>query len=248
MANQGKVSKKQRRSSRLAETQIQNSGLDIIKINPLTMNQNRVFQQYDDDKHLLLTGTAGTGKTFLSLFLALDDVMHRKEQHSVTIIRSCVPSRDLGFLPGTEKQKSEVYEAPYRAMCTELFNRGDAYELLKTKRTINFVPTSFLRGTTFRDTIIVVDEIQNCNQQELHTVFTRIGENCRVIFCGDIKQKDLTKKYDASGFADFFKVLTSMKSFSSIEFTSSDIVRSALIKEYIIERENLELQGEIQPL
>ncbi len=250
MANQGKLTKRQKRLSRrgdVQETPIR-TGLELIEVEPLTENQSKVFHAYDKGQNLLLTGTAGTGKTFLSLYLALDDMVENNDHHNLIIIRSTVPSRDQGFMPGSDKQKAEVYEAPYHAMFSELYKRGDAYELMKKREAVKFMSTSFLRGMTIKNSIIVIDEIQNMTGSELHTVFTRIGENCKVIFCGDIKQNDLNKRHETSGFRDFFKIVNNMKAFTTIEFTSADIVRSDLIKEYIIEREHLESTGQIQPL
>lgn len=247
MANNSKPTKRQKRKPPTQES-VKNTGLQLIEVVPITENQSKVFNAYDSGQNLILTGTAGTGKTFLSLYLALDDLVETNNYHNVVIIRSTVPSRDQGFLPGSDKQKIEVFEAPYFSLFSELYNRGDAYELMKRRETVKFVSTSFLRGTTIKNSIIIVDEIQNMTSSELHTVFTRIGENCKIIFCGDLKQTDLNKRHETTGFTDFFTILNNMKSFTPIEFTSKDIVRSDLVREYIIEREQLELQGKILPL
>ena len=220
----------------------------LKKINPLTENQKATFNCYNSDKHLLLIGTAGTGKSFLSIYLGLQGIMEQRTHEKMVIIRSVVPSRDIGFLPGTNKEKSKVYEAPYYAIFSELFGRGDAYEYLKTKNIVEFITTSFVRGITINDSIIVVDEFQNMNPQELNSVFTRIGKNCRIIFAGDLKQSDLNTRKEQSGFKDFFKVLQRMQEFSIVEFTKDDVVRSSLVKSYIIAREELEQAGVIGPL
>jgi phosphate starvation-inducible protein PhoH len=159
--------------------------------------------------------------------------------HKVVILRSVVPTRDMGFLPGSAKDKAKVYEAPYYSICSELFGRGDAYEILKTKNIIEFQTTSFIRGTTFSDCIIVVDEMQNMTYQELDSVITRIGENCKVIFSGDFKQSDLLKDADRNGLMNFMKIIKRMNMFDCIEFTKEDIVRSKLVKSYIIAKEEL---------
>ena len=158
----------------------------------------------------------------------------------VFIVRSVVPTRDMGFLPGSQKDKMKVYEAPYYDIASKLFQRGDAYEILKQKNNVEFISTSFLRGSTFDDCIILVDEVQNMSDQELHTVMTRVGENCKIIFCGDVKQDDLTseRKKEMSGLRTFMKVIERMDEFDFIEFEVSDIVRSELVKAYIIERDN----------
>lgn len=220
----------------------------LKRFQPLTDNQRNTFAAYEDGKHLLLTGTAGTGKSFLSLYLGMTDIMESKTHQKLIIVRSVVPSRDVGFLPGNNKEKAKVYEAPYYSIFSELFGRGDAYEYLKTKNIVEFMTTSFVRGITINDAVIVVDELQNMTPQELHSIFTRIGKNCRVIFAGDIKQTDLNPRKEESGFRDFFKVINRMADFASIEFTRDDIVRSSLVKQYIIVREDLEERGLVTPL
>ena len=213
-------------------------------IAPMTKSQKYAFDAWDDGYNLMLHGIAGTGKTFLALYFAIKSVWDKKSPYSkVYIVRSTVPSRDQGFLPGTQKQKEAVYEAPYHPICTEIYGRGDAYQLLKQKDMIEFKSTSYLRGATFDNCIIVVDEMQNMAGNELHTIMTRVGQNCKIIFAGDIKQDDLTSsRYkETSGIKDFMKVINNMKEFDFVEFYAEDIVRSDLVKSYIIERDRLGL-------
>ena len=213
-------------------------------IRPMTENQRLAFEYWADDYNLMLHGIAGTGKTFLGLYFAINEVMKQNNTfQKVYIVRSTVPTRDQGFMPGSQKQKEAVYEAAYVDIANELFQRGDAYQILKQKQLIEFTSTSFLRGVTFRDCIVVVDEVQNMSDQELHTVMTRIGENSRIIFCGDVKQDDLTseRKKEMSGLRNFMRVINNMKEFEFIEFVADDIVRSQLVKSYIIERDRLGL-------
>jgi phosphate starvation-inducible protein PhoH len=221
---------------------------NLKNVNPLTVNQERTFDAWDDGKNLLLIGTAGTGKSFLSAYLGMKSILHDKEQTKLAIVRSVVPTRDMGFLPGSNKEKSKVYEAPYYAIFSELFGRGDAYDYLKNKGVVEFMTTSFVRGITINDAVIFVDEFQNMTPSELHSVFTRIGKNCKVIFAGDIKQNDLNPRKEESGFKDFFKVINKMHGFDVIEFTRDDIVRSDIVKSYIIAREDLEDRGLVTPL
>lgn len=209
---------------------------ELRHIKPLTASQAKVFEAYEQGSNLMLHGYAGTGKTFLSLYLALRDVLVEENFKRVVIIRSVVPSRDMGFLPGTEKQKAEVYEQPYHEICDDLFGRGDGWKILKMKRLVEFTTTSFLRGTTFNDSIIVVDEANNMNFQEIDTVMTRIGNNSRIIFCGDYRQTDLLKPHDKTGILQFMEVTKRMPSFDHVEFGIGDIVRSGTVKEYIIEK------------
>lgn len=249
-----KLSKKERRVQRQSGREVASSAatdrlnFTLKRINPLTENQRVTFESYSNDKHLLLVGTAGTGKSFLSVYLGMTDIVERKSHEKMIIVRSVVPSRDMGFLPGSNKEKSKVYEAPYYSIFSELFERGDAYEYLKTKNVVEFMTTSFVRGITINNAVIIVDEFQNMTPGELHSVFTRIGKNCKVIFAGDIKQNDLSGKREQSGFLDFFKVINRMRDFDVIEFTRDDIVRSDLVKQYIIAREDLEDAGAVDPL
>jgi phosphate starvation-inducible protein PhoH len=225
--------KKEKKANRRNATQ---SGLLLNDITPLTDTQSDVFRSYNSGKNTVLHGCAGTGKTFLSAFLAMRDIMNKVDnKQQLIIVRSVVPSRDMGFLPGSITEKTKVYEEPYRALFSEMFNRGDAYDILKQKGKVQFVSTSFIRGTTWDDSIILVDEFQNLDWGELNTVITRVGENSRILFSGDGKQDDLTsKRYNQeSGIDQFLKVLGKMESFDTIDFQPADIVRSDFVKEYI---------------
>jgi len=206
------------------------SGLELAEIEPLTRNQLIAFES---SQNLVLHGCAGTGKTFISSYLAFDD-MTKNMYEKLVIIRSAVPTRDIGFLPGTEKEKSSVYEEPYRDISIDLFSRGDAYQILKTKGLVHFMTTSYIRGITLRDAVILIDECQNMTFHELDSIITRVGENCRVIFCGDFKQSDLKQ----NGMGEFLEILDSMNRFDFIEFGVEDIVRSGFVKDYIIAREH----------
>lgn len=214
--------------------QNQQNHFSVRRIKPLTVNQRETFDAFNDGKHLLLHGVAGTGKTFISLYLALNEVLNGNSSHDkIVIIRSVVPSRDMGFLPGNIKDKTKVYEEPYREICDDLFGRGDGYDILKTKRLVEFGTTSYLRGITFKNAIVVVDEAQNMSYHELDTVITRIGENCRIVFCGDYRQSDLNSK-ERTGLLEFMKIVDRMGCFNKIEFGVEDIVRSELVRKYII--------------
>jgi phosphate starvation-inducible PhoH-like protein/PhoH-like ATPase len=183
---------------------------------------------------------AGTGKTFISLYLALEEILSINSKYKkIVIVRSVVPTRDIGFLPGKESEKIEVYESPYRSICTELFDRGDAYGVLKHNHQIEFICTSFVRGITLNDSIIIVDEMNNMNFHELDSIMTRIGDNCKVVFAGDFRQSDLTNKSDKAGLKTFMNIIDRVSNFAHIEFDENDIVRSRLVKEYIIAREKV---------
>lgn len=231
-----RVSRKQRREQirRLVNEEgigIGRLNFDLQHVSPLTENQHLTFNAWEEDKNLLMTGTAGTGKSFLALHLAMRSVIEEETHSRVIIIRSIVPSRSMGFLPGNVKEKSKSYEAPYYSIFSELFGRSDAYEYLKNKKLITFESTSFLRGVTLNDCIVVIDEFQNMCWQEIYTILTRVGKNSRVILTGDIAQCDLIK--EESGFKLMNHVLNDMQSFSNINFTVHDIVRSDFVKQLI---------------
>ena len=246
---QGKLTKKLRRLLRKqGKYEEPNIGLKIKHFSPITNNQQLTFNHYYNGKNLFLHGTAGTGKSFISLYLALQECLESDIYKKVYIVRSVVPSRDMGFLPGNQKEKIKVYEQPYYSICTELFGRGDSYDLLKQKNKIEFISTSFLRGITFSDCIVVCDELQNMTPGELNTIITRIGDNCKVIFSGDIRQTDLNKGKEMSGIADFIKIIRRMNLFEFVEFKPEDICRSRLVKQYIMIRNELEDRNVIQPL
>lgn len=250
MPAQRRMTKKQKRVLRQQGVLDANSAASEIgftvnsSIKPMTLNQSRAFKAWDESKHLMLHGIAGTGKTFLAFYFALTTVLDKSNDYEkVFIIRSVVPSRDMGFLPGSNREKMKVYEGPYYSICEKLFDRKSAYDILKQRDNVEFVSTSFLRGETFENCIIIVDECQNMDDMELHTVMTRIGENCKIIFCGDVKQDDLTSERfsERSGLSKFMGIIRNMKEFKFIEFFAEDIVRSDLVKSYIIERDKLGL-------
>ena len=240
-----RLTRKQKRTQQ-QERGKEDTGLKINfrlkNIEPLTQNQSKTFEHYLKDKNLMLHGIAGTGKSFISCYLSMRQLMDEDSRYKrLVIVRSVVPTRDMGFLPGNNKEKTKVYEAPYQAIFTELFGRGDAYEYLKQRGVVEFISTSFIRGITLNDCIVVVDEIANMTLHELDSVITRVGKNCKIMFCGDFRQSDFTKEHEKSGLIDFMKILNRMKTFDHIEFDENDIVRSAMVKEYIIAKTRLNI-------
>jgi predicted ribonuclease YlaK len=209
----------------------------LRKFEPLTDKQRTFFDAYDDGEEFIgLFGSAGTGKTFIAVYKALQEVLDKgNPYHQLVIVRSEVQGRESGFMPGSKEEKAALFEAPYLPMCASMFSRGDAYQRLKEQKFIRFETTVAIRGLTFDNSIIVVDEAQNMNWDELSTIVTRIGENSKIIFCGDIKQDDLNKrKGDVTGLPTFLRVASRMNEFYPIEFGRDDIVRSALCKSWII--------------
>ena len=213
----------------------------LVNIEPISENQKRLFDSYKEGKQIVAYGCAGTGKTFITLYNAIRDVLDENTPYEkIYIVRSLVATREIGFLPGDHEDKSDIYQVPYKHMVKYMFQMSsDAdfemlYGNLKAQDTIKFWSTSFLRGTTLDNAIVIVDEYQNLNFHELDSIITRIGENSKICFCGDARQTDLIKTNDRNGIVDFMNILRKMSSFDIIEFEIEDIVRSGLVKEYII--------------
>ena len=213
----------------------------LVDISPLTDNQKILFDSYNQQKNVVAYGVAGTGKTFITLYNALKDVLDETTPYErVYIVRSLVSTREIGFLPGDHEDKADIYQIPYKHMVKYMFQMpSDAdfemlYGNLRSQETIKFWSTSFLRGTTLDNAIIIVDEFQNLNFHELDSIITRVGENSKICFCGDASQTDLVKTNDKNGIVDFMNILRKMISFGIIEFDVNDIVRSGLVKEYIV--------------
>jgi len=244
MAQQRMTRKEKRIQNQTAKKEENSLKLNfhLKNIEPLTENQKRTFEYYAKEKNLMLHGIAGTGKSFISCYLAMRQILNDDPRFKkLVIVRSVVPTRDMGFLPGNNKEKTKVYEAPYQAIFTELFGRGDAYDYLKQKGIVEFISTSFIRGITLNNCIVIVDEIANCTLHELDSVITRVGQNCKILFCGDFRQSDFTKEHEKNGLLDFMKIINKMKSFEFVDFDENDIVRSAMVKEYIITKDRLKI-------
>ena len=218
----------------------------MTDIKPLTDNQTLAFDAYKAGKNVLLHGAAGTGKTFIMIYLALQEVLDEQSPHDkIYIVRSLVPTREIGFLPGDHEDKSYLYQIPYKNMVRYMFGMPDdnsfemLYDNLRSQDTIDFWSTSFIRGTTLDNAIVIVDEFSNLNFHELDSIITRVGEDSKIMFCGDITQTDLTREYEKSKISDFINILQEMKDFACIEFGIDDIVRSGLVKQYLITKYNL---------
>ena len=224
-----------------------NSGY-LTQIKPLTPSQEKVFDAFSKQKNLYMYGAAGTGKTFIGMYLALQEILNEQTSYDkLYIVRSLVPTREIGFLPGDHDDKAELYQIPYQNMVRYMFKMPDdasfnmLYANLKAQETISFWSTSFLRGTTLDNAIVLVDEMQNLNFHELDSIITRLGVNTKIIFAGDAAQTDLLKTNERNGIIDFMKIIQGMDEFEMVEFGIKDIVRSGLVKSYLINKLNLGL-------
>ena len=217
---------------------------DLCTFDALTENQKLARTAWKDGDHLVLSGSAGTGKTFNALYMALEDVLDKgKSWEKIYIIRSVVPTREVGFLPGTAEEKLAPFIAPYQNICGELFDRQGAYNQLVEQGVIQFYSTSFIRGITLDNAIIIVDEMQNLTFHELDSVITRVGVDSKIIFAGDFYQSDFVKKSDKDGFHDFLNIIEVMKNFTIVEFGWEDIVRSDFVRDYIMTKEMQERES-----
>jgi len=215
----------------------------LTPFEPITDKQTEVVKAYKAGNNLMLSGSAGTGKTFIALSLALEDVLDKNTRYDkVVIVRSIVPTRDIGFLPGDEEEKKEAYTAPYRSIVTDIcLGDHEAWTKLIASGELEFMSTSFIRGMTISNAIIVVDEFQNCNGHELDSIITRMGNNCKVIMCGDYYQSDFTKETEKKSVLKFLGIVQRLNKFSCIEFTWQDIVRSDIVRDYIMTKEMLKI-------
>ena len=235
------MSKKPKNNS-MIKNQMQHNHFELRSIKPLTANQQMTFDYYRKGYNLMLHGYAGTGKTFCAFYLALEELLTGKSNYDkIILIRSVVPSRDMGFLPGSIREKIAIYEEPYKEICDDLFGRGDGYNILKMKNMVQFTTTSFLRGITFNNAIVIVDETNNMTFQEIDTVMTRLGNESRVVFCGDYRQSDLNKPHEKTGIREFMAITRRINTFKHVEFEKEDIVRSGVVRDYIINKTELGL-------
>jgi phosphate starvation-inducible PhoH-like protein/PhoH-like ATPase len=223
----------------------------LIPIKPITDNQKVVFTTWKAGKNQFLLGSSGTGKTFISLYLALQDVLDLKKPYDkVILVRSLIPTREIGFLPGDEEDKSALYQVPYHNMVRFMFEMPNEqsfnmlYDKLKSQGTLFFMSTSFLRGLTFDNSIIIVDECQNLNFHELDTIITRVGQDSKILFCGDFDQTDLQRTNEKNGLHDFLRILQEMEEFNCTEFTIGDIVRSGFVRSYLINKIKLGMNAD----
>ena len=219
---------------------------DLVKIEPVTDNQKVVFDSYKKGKNQFLYGCAGTGKTFITLYLAMQEVLRNDTPYDrVVMVRSLIPTREIGFLPGDEEDKAALYQVPYSNMVQFMFKQPNEqafsmlYDRIKSQGSFYFLSTSFLRGLTFDNSIIIVDECQNLNFHELDTIVTRVGQDSKIMFCGDFMQTDLSKVNERNGLFDFLRILEEMEEFNCVEFNIGDIVRSGFVRNYLIQKTKL---------
>jgi phosphate starvation-inducible PhoH-like protein len=222
---------------------------DLALLKSLSKRQNEAIEYWDEGDNLVLNGSAGTGKTFLGCSLGMECVLSSDypEIHKLVIVRSVVPTRDIGFLPGSEEEKTEVYKFPYIQIFEKLFGNANAFKRAEANNQVEFEITSFLRGKTIDNAIVLVDEMQNCNGRELNTIMTRMGQDCRVIFAGDYYQSDFFRHEEKKSIIAFLKILEEMTSFAEVEFKWEDIVRSDMVRDFIMTKEKLIKSMKIEP-
>lgn len=209
---------------------------DLCAFRPLTEKQKDSIYAFSSGKHLALLGSAGTGKTFLGIYLASSLMVDPDSQtDKIIVLRTAVQARDQGFVKGDPAEKMDPYSVPYKQAFTKIFGRANSfYDLIKAKKLV-FDSTSFLRSVTFDNAVVIFDEAQNAEFREINTVITRLGQNSRLILIGDSLQDDLSKN-EESGLPKFSKIVTQHlpTDFHITTFTSEDIVRSDLVKRWVI--------------
>ena len=213
---------------------------DLFEFDPQTENQKKAYDAWAEGENLVLAGSAGTGKTFVAMYLGLEAVLERETPYDkLIIVRSVVPTRDMGYLPGTIEEKKEVFETPYKAISVEMFGDTASYNKLINSHQLEFTTTSFIRGLTIDNAVVIVDEMQNLNFHELDSVITRVGENCRIILSGDYHQSDFKDENERNGLQRFLRIIEQLRNFSVITYGWQDIVRSDFLRDYIMTKEML---------
>lgn len=241
-----KLTKKERRRLRkegildlVYNGNVNHNGINLKPVSPRTENQQLVFDKFYDN-NLFVHGYAGTGKTYVLLYLALKAVLDPNQPYDrIKIFRSAVATRKIGYLPGSVVSKMESFELPYVDILADLLGREDAYAMLKAKKLIEFHPTSYIRGSTYNDCIVIVDECQNLNWHEFSSLITRCGQNCKYLFVGDSRQSDLERSWERMDIHKMISICDSMPSFDLVCMDIDDIVRSGLVKEFLIHSEQL---------
>lgn len=216
---------------------------DLLEFDPITVNQEKAYNAWDEDYNLVLSGSAGTGKTFIAMYLALETVLSPETvQDRVVIVRSMVPTRDMGFLPGNKEEKEQAFLNPYKNIASQLFGDKSTWGKAVTSKLIEFESTSYIRGLTLDNCVIIVDEMQNLNFHELDSVITRVGKNSRILFSGDHIQSDFKYADDKEGIIKFLSIVEQLKRFDIINFSWEDIVRSDFVRDYIMTKEMMQIE------
>lgn len=211
--------------------------LKVRHIEPMTWAQTDMIEGYARGANVIAVGSAGTGKSFIASYLALNSLFN-KEAEKIIVVRSAVATRDMGFLPGTLQEKSEVFSIPYRQIFNDLCENGTAWDILTKKSMVDFITTSYVRGITLDHSIVIIDEFQSMTAHELYSVLTRMGKGTRLIVCGDTKQTDLDGRKEKSCYDWFMNVSSKMSDwFHTTTFVQQDIVRSPFVKALIMATE-----------
>ena len=212
--------------------------LQVRHITAMTWAQTDMIEGYARGANLIAEGSAGTGKSFIASYLALNSLFTDKTIDKVVVVRSAVATRDMGFLPGTLQEKSEVFSIPYKQIFNDLCENGTAWDILTKKSMVEFITTSYVRGITLDNAVVIIDEFQSMTAHELYSVLTRMGKNTRIIVCGDTKQTDLDGRKEKSCYDWFMGVANKMTDWFHItKFVQQDIVRSPFVKALIMATE-----------
>lgn len=209
---------------------------DMVNVKPLTKNQQLTFHLYSEGYSLILNGFAGCGKTFMAIYLALNELLDPESPYEkLLIVRSASPTKQQGFLPGTLEEKQAIFEMPYPPIFDKLFKKKNQYKFMKEAGLVEFESTSYMRGVTLDNTIVIFDEVSSATYHEISTIITRLGKDAKLIFCGDTLQNDLV--YDRnlqSGYEKFISIANMMPDFRAVHFKVDDCVRSDFVKSFLV--------------
>jgi phosphate starvation-inducible PhoH-like protein len=215
---------------------VQESNVEPIRgfdsIQPKNMAQQIYLEAIERSDVVFGIGSAGTGKTYVAASYAAEKLYYRETSKIIVTRPNVEASRSLGFLPGELEEKYAPYLEPFEGVFIRAFGKS-LYELFKKRGQIDPRPLGFMRGATFDDAIVLVDECQNMTEKEFKLLLTRIGHNSKVIFSGDSRQVDIPD----SGLMSTIQRLQYIPSIEVVEFYPSDIVRSDLCKQIILEYE-----------
>jgi phosphate starvation-inducible PhoH-like protein len=206
---------------------------------PRNEAQERYLETIDDNIVTFGIGPAGTGKTYLAMFQALTYHWDKKSTDIKRIIltRPIVEAGErLGFLPGLLEDKMDPYMRPLYDSLYEMVGIQDGKSKV-TNGSIEIAPIAFMRGRTFKDAFVILDEAQNCTYEQLKMVLTRLGENTKLVISGDMSQSDLNGK---SGLGRMVDAVEGTNNVGVTRFGSQDVVRSEIVRDILTSIEKYE--------
>jgi phosphate starvation-inducible PhoH-like protein len=198
-------------------------------VKPLNFIQGEYLRAIQTNQIIFGVGSAGTGKTYVAATYAAGELFHRRIQKIIVTRPNVETGRGLGFLPGTLEEKYAPYLEPFDNVFTRCLGKG-FYEYALKAKDIEPRPLGFMRGSTFDNCIVLLDEAQNATREEMKMLLSRIGKNCKMIISGDVDQSDIPD----SGLSDAINRLDHIPDIEVVRFLDDDIVRSKMCKQIIL--------------